>query len=93
MIAHEFVHVMQFKDMIANRGAEAVSSLLMHDTKFITAKAIELAKNNGADYKSLPVEDQQIYKEACSEMLADEVMEANKGLVDFAQKIRFQKAH
>lgn len=86
MIAHEFVHVMQFKDMIANRGAEAVSSLLMHDTKFITAKAIELAKNNGADYKSLPVEDQQIYKEACSEMLADEVMEANKGLVDFAQK-------
>lgn len=86
MIAHEFIHVMQFKDMIANRGAEAVSSLLMHDTKFITAKAIELAKNNGADYKSLPVEEQQIYKEACSEMLADEVMEANKGLVDFAQK-------
>ncbi len=86
MIAHEFVHVMQFKDMIANRGAEAVSSLLLHDTKFITAKAIELAKNNGADYKSLPVEEQQIYKEACSEMLADEVMEANKGLVDFAQK-------
>lgn len=86
MIAHEFVHVMQFKDMIANRGAEAVSSLLMHDTKFITAKAIELAKNNGADYKSLPVEEQQIYKEVCSEMLADEVMEANKGLVDFAQK-------
>ena len=86
MIAHEFVHVMQFKDMIANRGTEAVSRLLMHDTKFITAKAIELAKNNGADYKSLPVEDQQIYKEACSEMLADEVMEANKGLVDFAQK-------
>ncbi|MBD9222530.1 hypothetical protein EGQ24_01300, partial [bacterium] len=71
MIAHEFVHVMQFKDMIANRGAEAVSSLLMHDTKFITAKAIELAKNNGADYKSLSVEDQQIYKEVCSEMLAD----------------------
>lgn len=86
MIAHEFVHVMQFKDMIANRGAEAVSSLLMHDEKFITAKAIELAKNNGADYKSLPVEEQQIYKEVCSEMLADEVMEANKGLVDFAQK-------
>lgn len=86
MIAHEFIHVMQFKDMIANRGAEAVSSLLMHDTKFITAKAIELAKNNGADYKSLPVEEQQIYKEACSEMLADEIMEANKGLVDFAQK-------
>lgn len=86
MIAHEFIHVMQFKDMIANRGAEAVSSLLMHDTKFITAKAIELAKNNGADYKSLPVEEQQIYKEACSEMLADEVMEANKGLVDFAPK-------
>lgn len=86
MIAHEFIHVMQFKDMIANRGAEAVSSLLMHDTKFITAKAIELAKNNGADYKSLPIEEQQIYKEACSEMLADEVMEANKGLVDFAQK-------
>lgn len=86
MIAHEFIHVMQFKDMIANRGAEAVSSLLMHDTKFITAKAIELAKNNGADYKSLPVEEQQIYKEVCSEMLADEVMEANKGLVDFAQK-------
>lgn len=86
MIAHEFVHVMQFKDMIANKGSEAVSSLLMHDEKFITAKAIELAKNNGADYKSLPAEDQQIYKEACSEMLADEVMEANKGLVDFAQK-------
>lgn len=86
MIAHEFVHVMQFKDMIANRGAEAVASLLLHDTKFITAKAIELAKNNSADYKSLPVEEQQIYKEACSEMLADEVMEANKGLVDFAQK-------
>ena len=86
MIAHEFVHVMQFKDMIANKGSEAVSSLLMHDEKFITAKAIELAKNNGADYKSLPVEEQQIYKEACSEMLADEVMEANKGLVDFAQK-------
>ena len=86
MIAHEFIHVMQFKDMIANRGAEAVSSLLMNDTKFITAKAIELAKNNGADYKSLPVEEQQIYKEACSEMLADEVIEANKGLVDFAQK-------
>ena len=86
MIAHEFVHVMQFKDMIANKGSEAVSSLLMHDEKFITAKAIELAKNNGADYKSLPAEEQQIYKEACSEMLADEVMEANKGLVDFAQK-------
>lgn len=86
MIAHEFVHVMQFKDMIANKGSEAISSLLMHDEKFITAKAIELAKNNGADYKSLPAEDQQIYKEACSEMLADEVMEANKGLVDFAQK-------
>lgn len=86
MIAHEFVHVMQFKDMIANRGTEAVSRLLMNDEKFITAKAIELAKNNGADYKSLPVEEQQIYKEACSEMLADEVMEANKGLVDFAQK-------
>ena len=86
MIAHEFVHVMQFKDMIANRGAEAVSSLLMHDTKFITAKAIELAKNNGADYKSLPVEEQQIYKEACSKILADEIMEANKGLVEFAQK-------
>lgn len=86
MIAHEFVHVMQFKDMIANKGSEAVSSLLMHDEKFITAKAIELAKNNGADYKSLLAEDQQIYKEACSEMLADEVMEANKGLVDFAQK-------
>lgn len=86
MIAHEFVHVMQFKDMIANKGAKkAISSILMHDTKFITAKAIELAKNNGADYKSLPVEEQQIYKEACSEMLADEVMEANKGLVDFAQ--------
>lgn len=86
MIAHEFVHVMQFKDMIANRGTEAVSRLLMNDEKFITAKAIELAKNNGADYKSLPVEEQQIYKEACSEMLADEVMEANKGLVDFTQK-------
>lgn len=88
MIAHEFVHIMQFKDMIANKGSKAISSILMHTNngEFITAKAIELAKNNGADYKSLPVEEQQIYKEACSEMLADEVMEANKGLVDFAQK-------
>ena len=88
MITHEFVHIMQFKDMIANKGSKAISSILMHTNngEFITAKAIELAKNNGADYKSLPVEEQQIYKEACSEMLADEVMEANKGLVDFAQK-------
>ena len=88
MIAHEFVHVMQFKDMIANKGAKAISNILMHTNngEFITEKAIELAKKNGVDYKSLPVEDQQIYKEACSEMLADEVMEANKGLVDFAQK-------
>lgn len=88
MIAHEFVHVMQFKDMIANKGSKAISSILMHTNngEFITAKAIELAKNNGVDYKSLPVEEQQIYKEDCSEMLADEIMAANKGLVDFAQK-------
>lgn len=86
MIAHEFVHVMQFKDMIANRGAEAVSSLLMHNEKFITAKAIELAKFNGEDWNSISAAEQQMYKEVRAEMLADEIMDANKGLVDFAQK-------
>lgn len=88
MIAHEFVHVMQFKDMIANKGSKAISSILMHTNngEFITAKAIELAENNDLDYKTLSVEDQQYVKKVSAEMLADEVMEANKGLVDFAQK-------
>ena len=88
MIAHEFVHIMQFKDMIANKGSKAISSILMHTNngEFITAKAIELAKNNDLDYKTLSVEDQQYVKKVSAEMLADEVMEANKGLVDFAQK-------
>ena len=86
MIAHEFVHVMQFKDMIANKGSEAISSLLMHNEKFITAKAIELAKFNGEDWNSISAAEQQMYKEVRAEMLADEVMDANKGLVDFAQK-------
>lgn len=88
MIAHEFVHVMQFKDMIANKGSKAISSILMHTNngEFITAKAIELAENNNLDYKTLSVEDQQYVKKVSAEMLADEVMEANKGLVDFAQK-------
>ena len=88
MIAHEFVHIMQFKDMIANKGSKAISSILMHTNngEFITAKAIELAKNNDLDYKALSVEDQQYVKEVSAKMLADEVMEANKALVDFAQK-------
>lgn len=88
MIAHEFVHIMQFKDMIANKGSKAISSILMHTNngEFITAKAIELAENNDLDYKTLSVEDQQYVKKVSAEMLADEVMEANKGLVDFAQK-------
>lgn len=89
MIAHEFVHVMQFKDMIANKGAKkAISSILMHTNngEFITAKAIELAEKKDLDYKALSVEDQQYVKKVSAEMLADEVMEANKGLVDFAQK-------
>ena len=88
IIAHEFVHVMQFKDIIANKGSEAISSLLMHtnEGEFITKKTIEIAKNNGIDYTTLSSEEQQMYKEVCAEMLADEVMEANKNLVDFVQK-------
>ena len=89
MIAHEFVHVMQFKDMIANKGAKkAISSILMHTNngKYITAEAVNLAKFNGEDWNSISAAEQQMYKEVRAEMLADEVMEANKGLVDFAQK-------
>ncbi len=88
MIAHEFVHVMQFKDMIANKGAKAISNILMHTNngKFITEKAIELAEKNDLDYKALSVEDQQYVKKVSAEMLAEEIMELNKGLVDFAQK-------
>lgn len=89
MIAHEFVHVMQFKDMIANKGAKkAISSILMHTNngKYITAEAVNLAKFNGEDWNSISAAEQQMYKEVRAEMLADEVMDANKGLVDFAQK-------
>lgn len=89
MIAHEFVHIMQFKDMIANKGAKkAISSILMHTNngKYITADAVNLAKFNGEDWESISAAEQQMYKEVRAEMLADEVMEANKGLVDFAQK-------
>ena len=89
MIAHEFVHIMQFKDMIANKGAKkAISSILMHTNngKYITAEAVNLAKFNGEDWESISAAEQQMYKEVRAEMLADEVMEANKGLVDFAQK-------
>lgn len=88
MIAHEFVHIMQFKDMIANKGSKAISSILMHTNngKYITAEAVNLAKFNGEDWNSISAAEQQMYKEVRAEMLADEVMEANKGLVDFAQK-------
>lgn len=89
MIAHEFVHIMQFKDMIANKGAKkAISSILMHTNngKYITAEAVNLAKFNGEDWESISAAEQQMYKEVRAEMLADEIMEANKGLVEFAQK-------
>ena len=65
MIAHEFVHVMQFKDMIANKGAKkAISSILMHTNngKYITAEAVNLAKFNGEDWNSISAAEQQMYK-------------------------------
>ena len=87
IIAHEFVHVLQFKDIVANKGQCGVREIYMNEKggRFIELKTKEVLEENGIDYDSLLPEDKISYKEAIADILAEQTMDANTGLVSFAQ--------
>lgn len=93
IIAHEFVHVMQFKDIVAAKGQDGVREIIMknNDGKYIQTKTKEFLEDNGLNYDLETPEDQAMYVEAVANQIAENILEANAGLRDFAQKHPLEK--
>jgi len=93
IIAHEFVHVMQFKDIVAAKGQDGVREIIMknNDGKYILTKTKEFLEDNGLNYDLETPEDQAMYVEAVANQIAENILEANAGLRDFAQKHPLEK--
>lgn len=93
IIAHEFVHVIQFKDIVAAKGHDGVREIIMknNDGKYVLEKTKEFLEENGLDYDLETPEDQAMYREAVANQIAENILEANAGLRDFAQKHPLEK--
>lgn len=87
IIAHEFVHVLQFKDIVAAKGQDGVREIYLNEKggRFIEAKTKEILEANGIDYDNLTPGEKADYKDAIADMLADQTIADNVGLVQFAQ--------
>lgn len=93
IIAHEFVHVMQFKDMVAARGEDAIREIYtkQKDGKFLENKTREYLEEEGLDYDTETPEDQEFFKNQILDALVERTMEANEGLIRFAQEHPIEK--
>ena len=94
IIAHEFVHVMQFKDIVAARGEEAIRDIYTknNDGKYLESKTREWLKEEyKLDYDKETPEDQKLYRNAVLDALVKSTVEANDGLIKFAQENPLEK--
>lgn len=93
IIAHEFVHVMQFKDIVAAKGQDGVREIYLKNNggKFIEGQARKLLADNGIDYDSLSSEEQAQYRDVAADILAEQTLELNAGLTKFAQEHPLEK--
>jgi len=94
IIAHEFVHVMQFKDIVAARGEDAIRDIYTknNDGKYLESKTREWLKEEyELDYDKEAPEDQELYRNAVLDALVKSTVEANDGLIKFAQEHPLEK--
>ncbi len=94
IIAHEFVHVMQFKDIVAAKGQDGVREIYLknNDGKYLESKTREWLKEEyELDYDKQTPEDQELYRNAVLDALAEQTLEANSGLTKFAQEHPLEK--
>ena len=93
IIAHEFVHVMQFKDIISAKGQDGVREIYLKNNsgKYVEEQTRELLKRNGIDYNSLTPQEQAEYRDATADILAEQTLELNAGLTKYAKNHPLQK--
>lgn len=93
IIAHEFVHVIQFKDIIAAKGQDGIQEILssLNNGAYLENVTRSTIEHNGIDYSKLSSEEIADYKFVVAEMLAEDVMRANSKLVEFAQNNPIEK--
>lgn len=93
IIAHEFVHVIQFKDIIAAKGKGGIHEILssLNNGVYLENVTRSTIERNGIDYSELSSEDIADYKFVCTDMLAEDVMRTNSKLVEFAKNHPIEK--
>ena len=93
IIAHEFVHVMQFKDIVAAKGQDAVREIYLKNNggKYVEEQTRKLLEGNGINYDLLSPQEQAEYRDATADILAEQTLELNAGLVKYAESHPLQK--
>ncbi len=94
IIAHEFVHVMQFKDIVAARGRDGIREIYLknEDGKFLENKTREWLKEEyELDYDKETPQDQELYRNAVLDAQVESTLEANSGLTKFAHEHPLEK--
>ncbi len=93
IVAHEFVHVIQFKDIIATKGQDGIHEILssLNNGAYLENVTRGTIEGNGIDYSKLSSEEISNYKVVVANMLAEDIMQANSKLVEFAQNNPIEK--
>ena len=94
MIAHEFVHFLQFKDIVTLKGKDGVKEIYLSNNckNFLENKTREELNSRGIDYDSLSQDEQVYCKDLIADCLAEQnLTEYNVGLAKFAQEHPFEE--